>query len=265
MKRLLLAVVTLLFALSASANQQIEEFAAHMQVAHGFDKEPLQTLLEGIQPDEKVQLAFSKPLTDLPWRRFEHAFISEERIDKGVKFWNENYDALVKAEKTYHVPAAVIVSILGIETNYGRTIGHFRVLDTLVTLSFYSPRRTQFFQKELEQFLLIAREQNWNYDQVVGSYAGAIGIPQFMPSSLRAFAVDFNDDNQIDLVSDSADAVGSVGNYLNKNGWKPKVPNAKNFKVVLRYNSNHNYANAVLLLAKRIEQRRDARFYELIK
>ncbi len=160
------------------------------------------------------------PATARPWHEFRARNVDPARIAGGVKFWREHAALLDRAAQQFGVPAELIVATIGIETIYGRTLGTFRVIDALVTLGFHHPTRGEFFRGELEQFLLLAREERLDARAVRGSYAGAIGIPQFLPGSYRKYAVDFNADGRRDLVSDAADAIGSVASYYRSFGWK---------------------------------------------
>jgi membrane-bound lytic murein transglycosylase B len=173
----------------------------------------------------KVVAAMSRPLLAPPkWHEYAPQFLSDARVEAGVAFWRENAVVLARAQEEFGVPAEVIVAIIGVETFYGRNTGSYRVFDALVTLAFDYPRRADFFAAELRQFLLLMREQGESPLLPKGSYAGALGLPQFMPGSIRAYAVDYDGDGYIDLASDTADAVGSVANFLARHGWQPGQP-----------------------------------------
>ncbi len=146
-------------------------------------------------------------------------FITKERIKDGVKFWQNNLETLERAEQIYHIPVEIIIAVLGVETNYGNKKGTHPTLETLTKRSFGNYRRRTFYQKELEQFLLMARENSIAPLSIKGSYAGAMGLPQFIASSYRHYAVDFNKDGKIDLFSDPVDAIGSIANYFDKHQW----------------------------------------------
>lgn len=150
--------------------------------------------------------------------------VGKSRIEKGSEFLEENDEAFGKAEDRYGIPRDIVASIIGVETVYGRNQGSFRVLDSLCTLTFDYKRRADYFRTELTEFLLLLREQHLDPATVYGSFAGAIGMGQFMPSSVRKYAVDFDGDGQIDLVGSSADAIGSVANYLSSHGWVRGLP-----------------------------------------
>lgn len=146
--------------------------------------------------------------------------MTDRRIKGGLKFWIENKTVLAETEKKYGVPAEIIVAIIGVETQYGGNTGYHRVIDALSTLAFNYPKRSKFFTRELENFLLLCREESMNPLEPIGSYAGAMGIPQFMPSSYRAYAADFENDGKRNIWSNSADAIASVANYFAKHHWK---------------------------------------------
>jgi membrane-bound lytic murein transglycosylase B len=163
------------------------------------------------------------------WRVYRSRFIDPVRIAAGVRFWRANADALARAEQEFGVPAEIIVGIIGVETIYGRDMGTFRVADALATLAFDFPKtdkrdRTQFFKDELEQLLSLANRTNIDPLSFRGSYAGAMGLGQFMPSSWAKYAIDYDGDSKIDLFNSPADAIGSVANYFKAFNWKPGLP-----------------------------------------
>ena len=165
------------------------------------------------------------------WRVYRSRFIDPIRIRAGVRFWQEHRDALTRAEQEYGVPAEIIVGIIGVETIYGQQMGNFRVMDALATLAFDFPsahprakERTEFFRRELEQFLSLTNRSNTDPFEPRGSYAGAMGLGQFMPSSWVRYAVDFDGDGRVDLFKSPADAIGSVANYFRGHGWTPGMP-----------------------------------------
>jgi membrane-bound lytic murein transglycosylase B len=202
----------------------VQAFVSHMVQTHGFDGAELQALFSSMQPSKGVQRAVSAPSTARPWHEFRPLFVDAGRFANGPPFWDANAQLLARAHTEFGVPESVIVSIIGIETRYGKVTGGFRVLDSLYTLAFEVPARADYFRGELEQFLLLAREQGWDAAGVSGSYAGAMGMPQFMPSSYRRYAVDYNGDGRIDLWRDAADVIGSVASYLKQFGWRDGEP-----------------------------------------
>ncbi len=199
----------------------IPEFINEMVVKHQFKRDELVRVFDEAQHRQDVIDAMNRPSTLKPWVEYRAAFIDQKRIDGGMKFWLKYADTLERAEKLYGVPQEIIIAIIGVETLYGRNAGNYRTLDALTTLTFDYPRRVEFFRSELEHYLLLAREQKFDMLSIRASYAGAMGIPQFMPSSYRKHAVDFNGDGKIDLLNSAEDAIGSVANYLRQYGWKP--------------------------------------------
>ncbi len=202
----------------------VSGFVAEMRNRHAFDADALDALFARAQRLDSVLAAISKPAEYKPWYAYRPIFLTQDRIDRGVAFWGEQASTLAAAERQSGVPAAIIVAIIGVETAYGRNTGSYRVLDALATLAFHYPKRAAFFRSELEDFLLLAREEWMDPLRPTGSYAGAMGIPQFMPSSFRRYAVDFDADGRRDIWSNPRDAIGSVGNYLAAHGWRAGEP-----------------------------------------
>ena len=202
----------------------IPEFIDEMVAKHQFKREELVTVFKEAQHRQDVIDAMNTPATLKPWLDYRATFIDQKRIDCGIKFWRKHADTLARATKMYGVPQEIIVAVIGVETMYGRHAGNYRTLDALTTLTFDYPRRVVFFRAELEEYLLLAREQGFNLLSIKASYAGALGIPQFMPSSYRKHAVDFDADGTIDLLKSADDAIGSVANYLKQYGWKADEP-----------------------------------------
>jgi len=199
---------------------EVNAFVARMAREHGFDAVELGRLFGDLKPNQTIINAFNAPATARPWSYFRELYVTPTRIEGGVAFWNENAELLEKVRLAYGVPEEIIVSIIGVETIYGRYTGSFRIVDALYTLGFEVPRRSRFFQGQFEHFLLLTRENHIDLKTATGSFAGAMGLPQFMPSSYRQYAVDFDGDGRIDLWNSVADAVGSVGNYLHRFGWQ---------------------------------------------
>jgi len=210
-----------------SESPAVQEFIQYMHEQHGFDTAYLGRQFGSVRSNETVLRAIrpaAVPELQRSWHRYRARFLNERRLTHGLRFWRENRAELIRAEALYGVPQEIIVAIIGVETEYGRNTGKFSVLEALSTLAFDYPPRAPFFRKELEQFLLMARENGISPQDYRGSYAGAIGIPQFMPSSQRSYAVDFNGDDRIDLRGSVADAIGSVARFLNLHGWQAKGP-----------------------------------------
>ena len=195
-------------------------FAERMQREHGYTAHELDRLFAGVGRQQKILDAITAPAEGKDWHEYRPIFITEARIEAGVRFWNEHAELLARAEETYEVDREVITAIIGVETYYGRITGSWRVIDALATLGFDYPPRADFFRGELEQFLLLVREEAIDTTTVTGSYAGAMGGGQFIPSSYRAYAVDFDDDGKRDLWQSWPDVIGSVANYLSRHGWR---------------------------------------------
>jgi membrane-bound lytic murein transglycosylase B len=212
--------------------KEVSDFIDQMVDRHGFDRAELESVFKKVRYVETtIQLIKpAPPGRPKNWRAYRARFVDPLRIDAGVAFWNTHADALARAEEQYGVPAEIIVGIIGVETVYGRNTGNFRVLDAVTTLGFDYPntpnraKRMEFFRGEIENTLLFARESGIDPFSLLGSYAGAIGWPQFMPSSIRKFAVDFDGDGKVDLRNSPVDAIGSVAHFLVEHGWKRGDP-----------------------------------------
>ncbi len=199
----------------------VKEFINEMVKKHQFDRKVLQQLFSRAEKLEWVLEAISKPAEKtLTWRQYRPIFIKQKRIDLGHEFMKKYHDLLARAEKETGVPVHIIAAIIGVETYYGRHAGKTAVFDSLTTLGFDYPPRSKFFRSELEQFLLLAKEENIDVSEIKGSYAGAMGMPQFISSSYRHYAVDFDGDGKRDLFDSTADAIGSVANYFKVHGWQ---------------------------------------------
>jgi membrane-bound lytic murein transglycosylase B len=214
-----------------SNNKDVKRFITEMNKKHHFNKDYLQKLFDGAQRYDSILEAIARPAEGKPWYEYRPIFVTPERTKGGVKFWKENAAALKRAAKVYGVPEEIIVAIIGVETRYGKHAGRFPVFDALATLAFDYPPRASFFKGELEQFLLMASEENVSPKELVGSYAGAMGMPQFISSSFRQYAVDFDHDGKRDLWNNPTDAIGSVANYFKKHHWKAGEPIVHRVKV----------------------------------
>lgn len=231
-QRLLTLLTTLLtgFAPLAHASYadhpEARRFIAEISERHGFEPDELHRHLARVGQDERVLRLIRPPATrgERNWQRYRANFLSETRIREGVRFWRENAETIEEASRQYQVPPEIIVSIIGVETNYGTYTGSFRTLEALATLAFDYPPRADLFRRELENLFLLAREQGRDPASYRGSYAGAMGYPQFLPSSKRSYAVDFDGDGRIDFDSGPVDAIGSVANYFAQHGWRPGEP-----------------------------------------
>jgi len=203
---------------------EIEAFIAEFGDKHGVPPAELRVILQQARVQQSILRAMSAQTTARPWHRYRPIYVNAERIAGGVRFWNQHADLLARAEREYGVPAELIVATIGVETVYGGYTGTHRVLDALTTLAFDFPRRAEFFRGELEQFLLLARDRVVDPLNMRGSYAGAMGVPQFMPSSFQRYAIDFDGDGRRTLWDGMADSIGSVANYYRTFGWKTGEP-----------------------------------------
>ncbi|WP_133510838.1 lytic murein transglycosylase B [Candidatus Thiosymbion oneisti] len=208
----------------ASYRAGTEGFVSEMVRRHGFDQGELVTLMGQARYSQAVIDAIRRPFEAKPWYKYRPLFLTDRRIQGGAAFWRENRGSLERARVVYGVPPQIIAAIIGVETNYGGNLGRHRVIDALSTLGFSYPKRADFFRKELAALLLLSREESIDALGLRGSYAGAMGLPQFIPSSYRAYAVDFDGDGQRDLWESKADVIGSVGNYLEQHGWMATEP-----------------------------------------
>ncbi len=205
-----------------AANPQALKLVDQMVAEDGFQREELISLLGDARRQESILEAIARPAEKAkPWYEYRKIFLTPKRVSEGVAFYREHRDTLVKAEQETGVPAAIIVSIIGVETHYGRIMGGYRVLDALATLAFDYPRRSEFFTEELRNYLILTREQGMDPRKLKGSYAGAMGYGQFMPSSYRSYALDFDADGVADIWANPVDAIGSVANYFKAHGWSP--------------------------------------------
>lgn len=232
MKRIALTLLALLslHVQIASAGyaerEDVQAFIADMQARHGLDAERLTALFDKTRAIPFVLKAIAPPADPAirSWATYRQRFIERQRIAAGLEFWRKHKTTLAKAQALTGVPAEVIVAIIGIETFYGKHLGRFNTFAALTTLAFDYPPRADLFRRELEALLLLAQDENRSPDSYRSSYAGAIGLPQFLPSSIRAYAVDFDKNGRIDLAGSPADAIGSVANFLKEHGWETDGP-----------------------------------------
>ena len=207
-------------ALEHSVNVFIDEMAAK----HGFDRGELERVFGRIRSSAKIVELMDRQAKRKPWQDYRALFVNREKFTHGFRFWRNNAAKLAEARAKYGVPEEVIIAVIGIETHYGKNTGRFRVLEALTTLAFDYPKRSKMFRLELEHYLLLAREETMALATPRGSYAGAMGIAQFMPGSYRRYAIDFDGDGKRDLFENASDAIGSVANYLTAHGWQRGEP-----------------------------------------
>lgn len=199
---------------------EIAPFVKDMVSRHGFESDQLERILGGVRVRPDILAAIQRPAESLDWYQYRPIFLTESRIAKGEQFWRAHAKTLDEASREYGVSQEIIVAIIGVETLYGTRKGKYLVLDSLSTLAFRYPKRSKFFKRELEEFLVLSRQESFDTPKVKGSYAGAMGIPQFIASSYRRYAVDFDGDGVRDLLTNESDAIGSVANYLKVHGWR---------------------------------------------
>lgn len=218
---------TSLFANENYANrEEVQAFIKEMTIKNNFNPDELNHVFSLVKFQPSVIKAILPPSTPnvRSWTRYRSRFVNAQRIAKGHAFMAKYADTLNRAEFIYQVPAEIIASIIGVETVFGENTGNYRVIDVLTTLSFDYPKRADYFKTELEAFFLLCREQQIDVFMMKGSYAGAVGLPQFMPSNIRKLAVDFDNDGIIDLLNNPVDAIGSVANYFRAFGWQKDAP-----------------------------------------
>ena len=255
----------------------VQAFIADMSRKHGFSAADLRQVFVGAGIQPAILTAMGKPYEAKPWYAYKKLYVSEARVQNGIEFRRRNAAALARAEAKYGVSPDIVTAIIGIESAYGNRPGNYRVIDALATLSFDYPRRAAFFRSELEQFLLLCRDENISPLQPLGSYAGAMGMPQFMPSSFRKLAADGDGDGKRDIWNNPADAIASVARYFRANGWHTGEPIAEpagegrqgnlkleeengpaywttyhNFQVIKRYNNSALYAMAAYEVSRGI-------------
>ncbi len=227
-------------------NAQINDFIDEMVKQYHFDAPELKKLFSRTRRHQSILDAIARPAESKPWREYRPIFLTRDRLKGGLKFWQENEPLLRRARETYGIPEEIIVAIIGVETRYGKHAGSYPVMDALATLAFAYPPRGPFFRKELQEYLLMTREEGIDPLLQKGSYAGAMGMPQFMPSSFRQYAVDFSGDGLRDLWNNPEDVIGSVANYFKRHHWKKGEPIAykvkvtgKAYKKLLNSNQRH--------------------------
>jgi membrane-bound lytic murein transglycosylase B len=205
------------YAAHPAALQLVDELVAE----EGFDRKQLLEVFADAERKESILEAIARPAEKTkPWYEYREIFLTDKREQQGLEFFSEHRETLERAERELGVPASIIVAVIGVETSYGRNTGSFRVIDALSTLAFDYPSRSRFFTSELKNYLVLTRDQGFDPLELKGSYAGAMGYGQFMPSSYRAYAIDFDGDEVIDIWNNPVDAIGSVANYFKRHGWR---------------------------------------------
>lgn len=238
-------------------HSKAREFMDYMVAEYGTDRLDLQTLFAQAEYKQSIVDAMNRPAEKVKeWKDYRKIFVTEKRISQGVEFWSQHRAQLERAEREFGVPVEVILAILGVETYYGRLTGSYRVIDALSTLAFDYPKRSAFFTRELEHFLLLSGEQKLNPVDLTGSYAGAMGFGQFMPSSYRSYAVDYSGDGIVDIWHDSTDAIGSIANYFVRHDWRRGEAITTRARIAAGYNDSivNQVVSPALTLAELAEQ-----------
>jgi membrane-bound lytic murein transglycosylase B len=218
----------------------VQVFIQKMVQQYHFDADELTALFNTIQKRPEVLTKIQRPFEERTlWFNYKEHFVTEKRVQDGIRFWQQHEEALSRAEKIYGIPVPVIVAIIGVESNYGEYLGEFKVLDALANIAFHYEKRSDFFKKQLVEFLLLCSEKKMNPTVPLGSYAGAIGQPQFMPSTFRKYAVDFNSSGQIDLTHDAEDVIGSIAKFLKDHGWE------KNGEIAIAAKKDQSYPESL--------------------
>ena len=228
----LLLLPTLTMAASELTKRaDVQQFMQEMVQKHHFTESELNHWFSDTTLQPKIIEAMKRPAETKPWYQYREIFLTPKQIENGVQFWKDNHKALARAQKEYGIPPEMITAIIGIETRYGKNQGQYKVIDALSTLAFDYPPRATFFRGELGHYLLLCREQRFDPLSLRGSYAGAMGIPQFIPSSYRHYAITFSQGSQANLF-DSMDAIGSVANYFKQHGWQANKAIASKASIV---------------------------------
>jgi membrane-bound lytic murein transglycosylase B len=211
-------------ALEIADHPALQGFIDDMVRRHGFSATELERVFSAAQLKPKVVEAMERPSEARPYHEYKKAFLDEQHLRDGLRYWSKYGAALARAQGSFGVPPEIILGVIGVETHFGRNRGDYRLIDSLTTLMLLYPPRSDFFRGELEQFLLLARDLRLAPESIRGSYAGAIGVPQFIPSSYRRYAVDFDGDGVPNLMISPEDAIGSIANFLRLHGWRAHEP-----------------------------------------
>ncbi len=208
-----------------SGNPQARALIDELVANENFDRAELEKVLAQAERKDNILEAISRPAEKTkPWYEYRAIFVTDQREEEGIAFYQKHRETFARAEAELGVPQEMILAIIGVETYYGRIAGSYRVLDALATLAFDYPRRSEFFTSELRNYLILTRDQGFDPTVLKGSYAGAMGYGQFMPSSYREYAIDFDGDGVVDIWNNPVDAIGSVANYFKRHGWQPGEP-----------------------------------------
>jgi len=216
---------------------EVKKFINTMVTQYHFKHDKLTNIFKHTKIKKEILNKIEHPYEKAPWYEYQQHFITQKRINNGVKFWHKHATSLRHAQKKYGVPASIIVAIIGVESAYGKHMGKFKVINALSTLGFKYKKRAEYFRKELVQFLLLCREKHINPLKTYGSYAGAIGEPQFMPSNFRQYAVNFNKSHSVDIINDPKDAIDSIANFFQAHGWQYNKKIA--LKAKLKHTKHH--------------------------
>jgi membrane-bound lytic murein transglycosylase B len=221
---LLVAVIPRAHALNVDKYPALQSLIDEMAEQYGYAPQKLRKTFRCVRIRPEIIEAMERPKEMLPWYEYSKIFLTEENVQRGARFWKKHAAALTRAGEEYGVPPETVVAIIGVETQFGRNKGNIPILDALTTLTLDYPARAAFFRRELTEFLLLARELDVDACGIKGSYAGAMGLPQFMPSNYRRFAVDFDANGTRDILDYPEDAIGSVAVYLKQHGWEAGAP-----------------------------------------
>jgi len=205
----------------------VEDFARNFSYKNRIHIDEVTAILDQAEFQPKIIESMNRPAEKMPWHKYRNIFMTDERIDAGIEFWNENRATIKQVSLEYKVDPEIIVAIIGVESYFGRRKGNYKILDALYTLAFGYPKRSKFFTAELATFILLTRKENLDVYNVKGSYAGAMGYGQFMPSSYEAYARSFEKDGNKDLMNSAEDAIASVANYFKEHRWRLGSPIAQ--------------------------------------
>lgn len=216
---------------AAEPSKEVQQFIQQMATRHQFSADTLKSWFSKTTPNNRVIELMDKPAENLPWHAYQERVLTDERVKQGIVFLQQNKSLLQKATAQFGIAPEILVAILGVESSYGNITGNFSVFETLATLAFHYPRRADFFKQELAQFLLLSREEGFDPLSIKGSYAGAMGPAQFMPSSYRAYAIDFDENGHRNILDNTPNIIGTIANYFKNHGWQSDKPVACGIQV----------------------------------